>query len=565
MALYDEFVNMPEWHEIEPFSGQGEIEICSGVPWDNSYSNVRLYGVYGDKTIPARQYADISSFRVLPKISTASPIRPGRNVIKVPYDVMSAKRCNYVIYRNRPIDETSSDTFWYAFITQVEYLSPNSCAIWLEDDIFQNNHPDMILPATLVEREIVPKAADIAGDYTMDEGLDTGEYINVPLSGDELTSTDGKYRFRTEYYSRIPMLKIGVEDTRRMNRGWGIALYATSDSTGQVKASLVNNLSQGLYSYAFKWDGVGAMYDLIQQYTANGNVAAIISAVLVPEDFLPKWSEITDQKVEHYYVHFKLNRPGNIEQYTPRNKKLLTYPYVCASVGNEIFRYELSTDVTTPGQLHFRYKISQTDNPVMRVEPYDYGLTQGDGFKLAERYNIEFANFPKIALANDTYHAWYAQNALPSAIQTAASVATAIGGIAAKNPTTIVTGVAGAVNALTSYENHNKMPTTPLTQTSGMAQLELDAVGLLVQKITIRREFAEAIDNFFDKFGYKIMKIKVPGINNRSKWDYVKTVDCVVKGKLDQQTQGKLKEILDKGVTLWHTTSGFGDYTQIND
>ena len=44
----------------------------------------------------------------------------------------------------------------------------------------------------------------------------------------------------------------------------------------------------------------------------------------------------------------------------------------------------------------------------------------------------------------------------------------------------------------------------------------------------IKREYAEIIDNFFSKFGYKTLQIKVPNITGRSNWNYVKTIEACV-------------------------------------
>lgn len=48
---------------------------------------------------------------------------------------------------------------------------------------------------------------------------------------------------------------------------------------------------------------------------------------------------------------------------------------------------------------------------------------------------------------------------------------------------------------------------------------------------TIKRQFAERIDKYFDMFGYTTNKIKVPNLNNRPNWNYVKTNRCKYKRK----------------------------------
>ena len=83
--------------------------------------------------------------------------------------------------------------------------------------------------------------------------------------------------------------------------------------------------------------------------------------------------------------------------------------------------------------------------------------------------------------------------------------------------------------------------------------------------MSITSQFAQLIDKFFDKFGYKTNKVKLPNINGRRNWNYVKTVGCYIEADIPQDDLQEIKSMFDKGITFWHNPATFGDYSQNND
>lgn len=80
----------------------------------------------------------------------------------------------------------------------------------------------------------------------------------------------------------------------------------------------------------------------------------------------------------------------------------------------------------------------------------------------------------------------------------------------------------------------------------------------------IKRQFAERIDKFWDCYGYQTNKVKIPNTNNRPNWNYIKTEGANIIGNFPQEDLQTLKSIFDSGVTLWHNSSTFLDYSQNN-
>ena len=83
-------------------------------------------------------------------------------------------------------------------------------------------------------------------------------------------------------------------------------------------------------------------------------------------------------------------------------------------------------------------------------------------------------------------------------------------------------------------------------------------------RYTIKKQFAERIDKFFDMYGYLTNTVKIPNLNNRPNWNYVKTIGANIIADIPQQDLQILKDMFNNGVTLWHNKDTFLDYSQNN-
>ena len=57
----------------------------------------------------------------------------------------------------------------------------------------------------------------------------------------------------------------------------------------------------------------------------------------------------------------------------------------------------------------------------------------------------------------------------------------------------------------------------------------------VITMYSIKRQFAERIDKYFDMYGYLTNTVKVPNVNNRSNWNYVKTVGANILGNIPER------------------------------
>lgn len=65
----------------------------------------------------------------------------------------------------------------------------------------------------------------------------------------------------------------------------------------------------------------------------------------------------------------------------------------------------------------------------------------------------------------------------------------------------------------------------------------------------------KTVDAFFDRYGYNVNTIKVPEVNSRPFWNFVKTREAHVDGNIPYTYRREIEDMLNGGVTFWKSTS----------
>lgn len=316
----------------------------------------------------------------------------------------------------------------------------------------------------------------------------------------------------------------------------------------------------------------------------------------------PNWSYV------HWYndltetIHsagrtISLNSVGtSIDSYTPRNKKVLSYPYTYLAItpqnGNsQVLKYENFASNPT-----IKIISEMNPNPDVMIIPQNYNGKTGDSTNEASH----LTGYPTISYQSDKFNAWLAQNqkaldisleherktygiqAASRGVSMIGNVGAGIGAAASLDFGQAVGSIFNAVNTINqeqqAFEDYNYFVKSQMVQKQAQSLVPSTAnIGTsatllgynllgsnLVQKYGIRREFAEKIDSYMDLFGYATNKVKVPNINNRPNWNYVKTIDCCINAIIPQGDLAEIKQLFNSGITLWHNTANFKNYAVNN-
>lgn len=91
-----------------------------------------------------------------------------------------------------------------------------------------------------------------------------------------------------------------------------------------------------------------------------------------------------------------------------------------------------------------------------------------------------------------------------------------------------------------------------------------NTAGFIIRQWGLSYEYALYLDEYFDKYGYAMMRNFVPSRLNRKHWSYLKTVGCNIKGNINNTDLLTIKTIYDNGITTWKNLEEVGDYTLDN-
>lgn len=483
------------------------------------------------------------------------------NIIRFPAHIDSIIKYNYCMYKN----SNYSNKWFYCFITNMKYLNDNCTEITIETDVFQTWQFDIIYMQSFIEREMIAVSDDVPGANLLPEGLEIGE----------------------------PKIS-GSADFDDLEPRYIVAF--TGDNLGISPVPQEGFSYNGIFSsvtfiLAFNQAGLSNLLSDINESQQGDKILTVFS---IPH-FAVKNLEVEATSPKGYYVIKEnflqlpitktlLSTPTTIDSYTPKNKKLLTYPYLYLGFNppngsSKIYRYEDFNE----GLPKFKLISEINPNPEVIFIPQDYRGQSGDS--LVDKSSLN--GYPTISYKNDVFNSWLAKNSEIISIDMAqkefnydVGLINNLGGLISNS---LSSNISGSVNSATSLisdsqnydfniqrqmaqiEAQSLMPNQATLSSSNATLLGYEMIGKnIFTRYNIKRQFAERIDKFFDMFGYLTNTFKVPNINNRPNWNYVKTIGLNAEGFIPQEDMQKIKHIFDSGITLWHNPATFLDYNQNN-
>lgn len=451
---------------------------------------------------------------------------------------------NYVMYQN----SNFTNKWFYAFITKMEFLSNGSTRLWLETDVYQTWLFDTELKESFVVREMI--GTDTLGASLTDEGLDTGEYL--------------KHTITT--LSEMDALAVVVAVTETWN--------------GTVWTPVVGGMYSGVYSglmyYAFFGANLASQVNaFLGDYNdaANGKISAVAAIFMLPRVALAagmtSGTAVDPDTLlgtsNTKAVTYSITQVGS---YTPRNKKVLQYPYHFLHVTNLAgqsmdLRFELTYDKS--GTFNFSYRTNIAPGAKTLIMPLSGYKRTSSAIDSNSEETITMQNYPMCGWVSDTWNNWIAQNALGAAAGFAGSITSIAGGVAVGNPMAVAGGLVGIMNELGQIAKHSIEPDQARGNINGSTvQIAWGMQHFQFCEMIVTPEFAARLDDFFDMFGYKTNLVKVPNVSGRTYWNYVKTIDVNILGDIPADDMVKLKGIYNKGVTIWHIPANVGNYALNN-
>lgn len=512
------------------------------VPWENDYKHVLYFGSLSEQNTYFTNKTSVKH--------SGLTYQRKDNVIRFPAHIDTIYNMNYARYRNN----NYSNKWYYAFITDMVYVNDGMTEIHLETDVMQTYLDEANIMPCYVEREHCLN--DTIGFNLVDEGLGTGEYTC------NLHAQMG--------YADPLVIIVGV----------------TEDKDGKtLSGQIYNGIYSGIKYYCFN-NTEGGRTDLktfIDDY-GDGKAEAIVCMFLAPKKLVDTYVsgtqilESNKPMVEYIQVDdsgindkFKPDFT-KLNGYKPRNNKLHTYPYRYLYVSNNsggdvIYKYE---NWTPPFNTKPAFEIQGCLTPgcSVRLVPWYY-----KGTAINDSEGLNLGKFPSLNWTSDYFTNWLTQNGVNIGVSAVSSVASIVGGVALAS-TGVGAGIGGAgiLSGVTSLANTlgdiHKGTIIP-NQASG----NLNAGDVVTASkrndfhfydMSVKYEMCEVIDKFFDMYGYRTLKYKLPNSNHRKAYWYTKTINCDIVGALPNKDIQKIKNIYDSGVTFWRNEDNIGNYATDN-
>ena len=534
-----------------------EVIICKNIKLEKSYSDVLDYTESQMVTL-CRQHA----------VATANDysfLRKEKNVIDTRFSYNDALKCNYMAFQNSDY----SNKWFFAFIDDVEYVSDGCARIHYTVDEFSTWFDYWNPQACFILREHV--SSDGIGEHIYPEGLEYGDYV-INTVGDVETNL-----------SATELICIGVS--------W------LPDNTPMYSDNRVyGGVFSGMSYLLFRFTESASKF--VKAMAEEGHLNDIVNVFMIPisianTDYATGWT--TGGLGQQTGIEFKvlpnsagvitlrnditLTQPTSLNGYTPRNKKLLCYPYNVLSISN---------NAGTQGEYKYEDFINNTPifylvgvpSPSGSVWLYPHNYKKSSVSKAGYNWGIPVGKYPQGSWRGDQYTNWMTQNGVNLfGIKIDAPTAHAIGGslqaltsAAADDYSGIGAGLGQMFGAAQEMYHASMIPNTIGGQVnSGDVQYAYDKMSPTYYKMTIRAEYAAKIDDFLTRFGYKCNRIKVPNQLGRRNWNYVQigpTENIGYSTNESRSVPSSSMEIINKiyrnGVSIWHSHDNLGNYTLDN-
>ena len=440
---------------------------------------------------------------------------------------------NYMMFQNSQF----GDRWYYAYITSIEFDSPESAVVKFELDYWQTYFFDLQNNACMVLREHVSN--DAIGAHIKAEPVDTGlPVLNNVVYGDVLQNP-------------------------------AVILASTFDPSSPSFDDVDGGVYGGIYSgtklTAYRLQDDSDILDLnttLKGAAANNKANGIVDLFVFPYTFF------SDEKVPVSKTITYAKRYGDFDGYTPHNNKLYVYPYnyMILATTNGVQK-ELRFELFDDSACKILVFGTPYNNPQLVATPINYNTKwKSTGEKANMTESVVLEGFPHCCYNIDSFKAYVAQNGGAMAINmlsNAVSIgAGALGGAAGFGAVTAgLSGMAGNVNNLLVAANRAPQPRG---STSGGALAAYRLLDFMIYTLKCPREYAESIDEYFDVYGYEVDEVKVPNFTGRANVNYVKVAKSTLTGFIPSQYLTKMKSDLETGMWFWQNAENVGKFNLAN-
>ena len=484
------------------------LELYKNVDVQRTYDNVRWFSTLNSQTT-------YFTSKISNKILNNSPIK-NTTALMVGVNIEQIRDIPYACFY------ADGGKRMYVFVDSLEYINDNLTQMNYTIDSIQTYMFELSIDRCFVEREHVTD--DSIGANVVDEGLGVGYYVDNKIA-----------RFDEEFANSM----IVVGSTKSLD-----------DGTTDVSTGYYNGVYRGYKYYSFS--GVGSLSVALDKIIENGNIDAIIEMFMTSTGLGARGttSAEVNTSTTPRRVTQSISKLTTLDGYTPRNKKLLIYPFVQIEVSNGVGDSVVLQQELFNGTPNFELLGVLNSGVQYLIAPTNYTSSQNTK-------QLSINPYPSLSWNNDPYQTWLSQNNYSYASDMLAPVVSgAIGGAVIGNVGGAIIGALGGavVGAMGSVAQGLDLSNKPTRVSNAQNATYIKKPTALIRTKSITADLAKTVDDYFTMYGYRVNRYKVPNLTTHTNFNYVKLSQCTFTGNIPSQYMEDIINAFTKGITLWHTT-----------
>lgn len=446
--------------------------------------------------------------------------RENRNSIRVREKANNLRSCDMMAFKN------GSGKWILCRITAVEFVNPNTTAVSYEVDSFQTFIEDIEFCSCWVEREM--QVRDWNGSVPsfnnlQPEGLETGAFTRTPEYADGIG---------------FPNLSIIVQSVYDEN---------AEEVAGGV--TVRGNFPESLQTIVMGINEPNRLSNMIETYAQKGRLEGIQGIYICPSEYVS--STALYNRTETVYPNY-----GNIDGYPVINAKCYT---------SEFFHLELNNRHGNSVMLDLD-KFNDPQSVVLSLQGAFCGGSGGmilfpSTYPNGKDNGVIVYNDIQIPFVGDTFVNWISQHRYSLLADVFSLGTKAIFGGASEKLSAL--NQAMSTVAAIGDKTVNPLGVGGQSASNGLP-VAIGTYGFLVNWVHPQAPNIQTIDEFFSRFGYRVNRCKVPNVDTRPLWNYVKTAGAIVKGPFNYADKVAIQNAMDNGVTFWHVPAAtIGDFSNM--
>lgn len=581
------------------------VRVLKDVPLDDTYTDTRWFSNKGQQTSfftgkAKYSFTDMTYQRVNNGIAQPRVALTCR----VPMIADNLYDCNYMMFQN----SNYGSRWFYAFIKQVNYINPNNTELVYEIDYLQTFMFDMEIKASFVEREHASAAEDVPFKNLVAEpvGVSTWcEDISNVTHVDAYTITGSSAR----------KIVIGVMPSDAVSAiilGDGKMLdgiYSGCFFRAFSSADEANSVLKQLGTAGYQSSVIGVWMTTVDPQEGQHARTKVVTTPLQykSETFNTLTGSYTIRNKKLLNSQFTYISGASVSGDTCVYKPELipassgsTFGGLCEYCSTSKLEMMFTPNYETGSGRPETFEYSLVDSQSVNCIWSSYGYIND-----AIKAGLKLALLGMAAVGGVTIAASVAGGAAGAAVagESAGAAATSTGLV--PYTTAVATQSAGTVGpSMTAF--HEKLgmwssvvnpqggagtgaggysggsTTTFTPNTAGIEHLASlipaknpymrgsnvgDTLafsagygGFIFKRMCATSDELERLDTFFDMFGYQVNKVKVPNLDTREAWNYVKLAKPCIYGSVPVEGMAIIKSAFSRGIRLWHVDA-VGDYS----